>query len=105
MKAFIAPVALIAAAMSSPAQADTLFLFNEVGYCQEIAGLGVTYAEDRENGRTLESIQGAIAQELADGDLSEGVAWDAQWVAEYVYHFPRQSPSAEGNDLYALCRE
>lgn len=105
MKKTLTLAFLASVLVAGSAQAETKFAQNDVGYCQSLARITVTFAEAREDGQRLEEVLELNEEELADGLFNNEIKEDLDYVAEYVHFFPRQTPTQEGNGIYSMCRE
>lgn len=102
MKKLLLLSLLASGLLAGTVQAEPMFTYTSRDYCQIVAGLATGFAEDREQGRSLEDTHQVITDASLQGKDS---ALDLHKVVEIIYQYPRLIPSAEGNVIYSLCRE
>lgn len=83
---------------------EWVFTESTESYCQAQGNLSFAFALKRDTGLTKDQ-----ANEIADGwfyglyNQNIGVFADTAFIIEYVYTFPYNEPTEEGNSIYRQC--
>lgn len=100
MKRTLLLAVLASSLLAGTAQAEQVFTEDSFDYCQKLAQLTTIYAKERATGITLE----VIHERIREANLEDNVTWDLRAISEYVFDYPHQTPSQEGNGIYDICR-